>query len=138
DILEHAIVEREVSDDLLEPPILIFKVFETASFVDIQAAILGFPAVVSLLANAVRAASIGNLLTCLNALEDVDDLFFGELRFSHREFSCCVVYRRTLIFPAHLLRGYVKQPVKHKLTQELRIGFGLGIESHFINNKLSK
>ena len=44
---------------------------EATSFIDIKAAVLSFPPVTGLFADAVCAAYIGYFLACLNALEQV-------------------------------------------------------------------
>src|SRR4051812_37582898 len=42
-IFEHPVVEGEVGDRGLEPPVLIFELLEAARLVGIKAAVLGFP-----------------------------------------------------------------------------------------------
>jgi hypothetical protein len=72
DILQHAVIQREVGDDLLESAVLVFQVLEATGFIDIKSAVLGFPPMVSLFADAVAAANISDLPTGLNTLEQVD------------------------------------------------------------------
>jgi hypothetical protein len=86
-ILEHSVIEGQIGDRCLEPAVLIFKLLEASRLVYIEATVLSFPAVISLLTNAMRATSVGDSLTCFDALQNVDDLLFGKSGLAHLEFS---------------------------------------------------
>jgi hypothetical protein len=104
-VLEHPVVEREVGDRGLEPPVLGFERLEAAGLVDIQPAVLGLPAVVSLLRDAVVAAGVGDSLARFDALEDVDDLLLAEPGLAHNEFSSVGYITGELSLLLHLFSG---------------------------------
>jgi hypothetical protein len=104
-ILEHPVIEGEIGDRRLEPAVLIFELLQTPRFVDIETAILSFPSVISLFADAVGAASVIDSLPGFNAFEDVDDLLFVESGLTHLEFSSSVSLRENSHYPCTFFGG---------------------------------
>jgi hypothetical protein len=81
---------------------------EAACFVDIKTAILSLPAMIGLFTDAMCPTSISDSPSCLDAIEDVDDLLFGESGLTQRGSPRLLVYERTLIIAAPLFGDEVK------------------------------
>ena len=78
---------------------------EEARLVDVESAVPGFPAVVSLFADAVRAASVGDALPRPDALEDIDDLLFSKSGLAHDAFSASAGLRDSSHYRRTSFRG---------------------------------
>src|SRR5690606_20827232 len=59
DVLENPIVERELGDDLFEPPILVLELTQPLGVGGFQPSVLGFPAIERLLADTGLPAHLG-------------------------------------------------------------------------------
>src|SRR6185436_5538908 len=76
--------ERQLSDKLLESPVLVLERPEPLRLAHVHPAELRLPAVEGLLADPVAAAKLGCLRPRLGLLQDADDLLVLELAASHR------------------------------------------------------
>jgi hypothetical protein len=98
DVLQRSIVQRQIRHDLLQLAVFRFQLAQPSQLTHLQAALLGFPAVVGASADAELTTDVGDRLSGLNTLQDADDLLFAETAFPHAFPSCS----SRLIFSYHL------------------------------------
>src|SRR5262249_35779836 len=101
--LEHLVVEREIGDDRLQPPILILECAQLARVTDLHAAVLRPPPVERVLADPVLPAKVSDLLARLRGLQDRDDLLLRESALPHQVLP--TTPGGLAPFPRHQLRG---------------------------------
>jgi len=99
---QRLIVEREIGDQMLQPPILVLERFQPPRFADIEPAVLALPAMVRLLADAVPANDVADLRACVHFAQYADDLLLRESTLPHGSSS-----GRTPIIAGSVSRGQV-------------------------------
>lgn len=77
-ILKRGVVEREVGDDALELPVLVFQGAQSLGVADLHATKLALPVVESRVGDAVLTNQVLELNTCIPFLQHPDDLLFRE------------------------------------------------------------
>lgn len=83
DHLERLDVEDLIGDNLFEPGILFFEVFQPLEIADLQTSVLCTPRVERRFADAVFSAQLRGLFAALKLPEDPDDLRLGKSRLAH-------------------------------------------------------
>jgi hypothetical protein len=83
-VLEHLVIERQVGDQVLQTPILVFERAQLLRIAHIHPAVLRAPAIERGLADAVLANEIRHLLAGLGRLQDLDHLLFAKPTLPHR------------------------------------------------------
>jgi hypothetical protein len=122
DRLQRLDVERLLRHDLLQPPVLILQLLQSLHLAQLHAAVLGFPAVVRLLGDAVRANQVGDLPPGFALADDRQDLLVGELAPFHRSSEVehhGAKEKAPLSFGGHLLarNAIVRRLRKHATPQ---------------------
>ena len=82
-LLDGLVLQTQVREHLLEPPIFLFQVLKSGQFCDARPGVLTFPAVKRGLAQAVLAHNLGHGLPAQLSLQNRDNLRFAESSFSH-------------------------------------------------------
>jgi hypothetical protein len=77
------LVEREISDECLQSPILVFEAFQPPRVAHVEPAVLGFLAIEGVLPDAVLAAERIDLLARLRLPEHANDLLLREPALPH-------------------------------------------------------
>src|SRR5262249_24841914 len=81
---QRLVVQSEICDQTFQPGILMLELPQPAGLVDLEATVLGLPAVERLLGEAVPPAELGGLPARLGLFQDSDDLLFREPLPAHR------------------------------------------------------
>jgi hypothetical protein len=81
DLLEHVLVESEVSDEGFQPAVLVFEQAQAADFGDAHTSVLLLPAVEGLLGDAGLTADFQDGCAALDLPQSVSDLLVSELGF---------------------------------------------------------
>src|SRR5689334_3753715 len=94
-------VQRLFGDDLFQAAILVLELLQALHLAQLHAAVLGFPPVVRLLADAMRPTEVSDFSSGLAFLDDRQDLLVGVRAPFHRSSS----ERRTSFYAADRIKG---------------------------------
>src|SRR5262249_42719099 len=105
EILQRLVVQREICDQAFQPAILMLELPQPAGLVDLEATVLGLPAVERLLADALPSAELGGLPARLGLFQDPDDLLFREPLPAHRGVLPAGILSQRLTIPVAEFSG---------------------------------